>query len=152
MAEGIGAWSGLGLRLYRTPGLCRLAEGYLLGRRYTEGLEQVAQAIAIAEEIDEKWYLARLHHMRAELLQAQGEATDAAKADLRTAIEIAHAQGAKGWELRASLSLARLWHDEGNRYEASKLLGPVYGWFTEGFDTPDLKDANALLDGWTRPT
>jgi predicted ATPase len=146
LTEGISAWSGLGLRAHVTPGLCRLAEGYLLGRRYKEGLEQVAQALAIAEETDENWYLSRLHHLRAELLQAQGQNADEVGTNLRTAVEIARAQGARGWELRSATSLARLWRDEGKRAEARELLAPVYGWFTEGFDTPDLKDAKALLD------
>jgi predicted ATPase len=149
LAEGIGAWSGLGLRAYLTPGLCRLAEGCLLGGRYSEGLEQVAQALTIAAETEENWYLARLHHLRAELLQAQSRTADAAEASLRTAVEIARAQGARGWELRASLSLARLWRDEGKRDEAGKLLAPVYGWFTEGFDTADLIETKALLDELT---
>jgi predicted ATPase/class 3 adenylate cyclase len=146
LTEGIGAWRGLGLRVYLTPGLCRLAEAYLLGRRYTDGLEQVAQALATAAETEENWYLARLHHLHAELLQAQSRTRDEAEASLRTAVEIAHTQGARGWELRASVSLAGLWRDQGKRDQAAKLLAPVYGWFTEGFDTPDLKDAMALLD------
>ena len=62
------------------------------------------------------------------------------------AIRVARQQAAKGWELRASMSLARLWRDQGKREEARELLAPVYGWFTEGFGTPDLKDAKALLD------
>jgi predicted ATPase len=61
-------------------------------------------------------------------------------------LSIAQEQGAKLWELRAAVSLARLWRDQGRRAEARDLLAPIYGWFTEGFDTPDLKDAKALLD------
>jgi class 3 adenylate cyclase/predicted ATPase len=146
LTEGISAWSGLGLRAHVTPGLCRLAEGYLLGRRYAQGLEQVAQALAIAAETEENWYLARLHHLRAELLLAQNRTADTAEASLQTAVEIARMQGARGWELRASLSLARLRRDQGREAEARDLLAPVYEWFTEGFDTPDLKEAKALLD------
>jgi predicted ATPase len=146
LGDGISAWSGLGLRFHRTPGLCRLAEALLLGRRYTEGLEQVAQALAIAAETEENWYLARLHHLRAELLQAQGRNADAAEASLRTAVEIARAQGARGWELRAATSLARFWREQGKRDQARELVAPVYAWFTEGFDTPDLQEAKALLD------
>jgi predicted ATPase len=65
---------------------------------------------------------------------------------LERALTVAREQQAKSWELRASTSLARLWRDQGKRTEARDLLAPIYGWFTEGFDTPDLKDAKALLD------
>jgi predicted ATPase len=146
LAEGLDAWTRLGARSYLPRGLSLLAESYLLSRRYAEGLEQVAQALAVAAETGENWYLARLHHLRAELLQARGRDADAAEASLRTAIDIARTQGARGWELRAATSLARLWRDQGKRREAYDLLAPIYGWFTEGFDTPDLKDAKALLD------
>jgi class 3 adenylate cyclase/predicted ATPase len=146
LAEGLDVWTRLGARTYLPCGICLLAESYLLGRQYAEGLEQVALGLAAAAEIGEKWYLARLHHLRAELLQAQGRNADAAEASLRTAVDIARAQGARGWELRAATSLAQLWRDQGKRGEAHDLLGPVYGWFTEGFDTPDLQDAKALLD------
>jgi predicted ATPase len=69
-----------------------------------------------------------------------------AEADFRDAITLARGMSAKAWELRAATSLARLWRDQGRRAEAHALLAPVYGWFTEGFDTADLKEAKALLD------
>ena len=73
---------------------------------------------------------------------------DAAKAEacFERALGVARAQQAKSWELRAAMSMTRLWRDQGKRVEARELLAPVYGWFTEGFDTPDLKLAKALLD------
>ncbi len=107
LAEGVGAWSTLGARAWLPCGLCVLAEAYLLGRQYADGLEHVAQALAVAAEIGEQWYVPRLHHLRAELLQAQSRHSDAAEASLRTAVDIARAQGARGWELRAATSLAR---------------------------------------------
>ena len=75
---------------------------------------------------------------------------DSAKADeyFRRALAVARQQQAKFWELRAAMSLARLWHSQGKAQQASELLAPVYGWFTEGFDTRDLKDAKALLEEW----
>jgi predicted ATPase len=69
-----------------------------------------------------------------------------AEAHFERALAVARAQQAKSWELRAATSLARLWRDQGKRNEARELLAPVYGWFTEGFDTRDLKEANTLLD------
>jgi predicted ATPase len=83
----------------------------------------------------------------ARLLQQTNHNADAAEASLRRALEVAEPQCAKGWGLRAATSLARLWRDQGRRDEARNLLAPIYGWFTEGFDTRDLKDAKALLDG-----
>jgi predicted ATPase len=77
--------------------------------------------------------------------QASGD-VDAAEASLRKALEIAGLQFAKGWELRAATSLARLWCDQSRTQQALELLAPIYGWFTEGFDTRDLKDAKALLE------
>ncbi len=72
--------------------------------------------------------------------------TAKAQAHFERALEIARAQQAQSWELRAAMSLARLWRDQGKRTQAHDLLAPVYGWFTEGFDTLDLKEAKALLD------
>jgi predicted ATPase len=72
----------------------------------------------------------------------------AAEASFRDAINVARCQSAKTWELRAATSLARLWRDQGKRPEARDLLAPIYGWFTKGFDTPDLKEAKALLGEW----
>jgi predicted ATPase len=80
------------------------------------------------------------------LLRRDPSAPDRAEVSYRRAIERARAQEAKSWELRAATSLARLWRDQGKPAEAHELLAPVYGWFTEGFDTADLKDAKALLD------
>ncbi len=80
------------------------------------------------------------------LLRRNPSAADRAEASYRRAIERARSQEARSWELRAATSLARLWRDQGKHAQARELLAPVYGWFTEGFDTADLKDAKALLD------
>jgi predicted ATPase len=82
----------------------------------------------------------------ARLLEQTHPNADAAEASLRRALEVAELQCAKGWGLRATTSLARLWRDQGKPQRARELLAPVYGWFTEGFDTRDLKEAKALLD------
>ena len=112
----------------------------------TEGLERVAEALAIAGETGELWYVAPLHQVRAELLLQAQAPVEAVEADLQAAIQVARQQGARCWELRAATRLAHLWRDQGKRIEAHDLLAPAYGWFTEGFDTPDLKEAKSLLE------
>jgi predicted ATPase len=102
-------------------------------------------ALQIAERTGARWYTAELNRHKGELLLRQGYA-EAAEDLYRKALSIAKEQEAKLWELRAAASLARLRRDQGRHSEARDLLAPVYGWFTEGFDTPDLKEAKALLD------
>jgi predicted ATPase len=103
------------------------------------------EALQIVERTGERWYLAELNRHKGRLLLGQGNA-EAAEGLYGKALGIAEEQEAKLWELRAAVSLARLRRDQGRRAEARDLLAPVYGWFTEGFDTPDLKDAGALLN------
>jgi hypothetical protein len=91
------------------------------------------------------WWAAEIHRIEGDLLLAQHQ-TGQAEHSYWTAIKTAHQQQAASWKLRAGTSLARLWHDQGKRVEARELLFPIYGWFTEGLDTTDLKEAKALLD------
>jgi predicted ATPase len=113
-------------------------------------LSRIDEALALAGEGGEHWSDAFLHRCRGEILLKRDPANSAAAEDaFLTAIAVARQQKAKSWELRASMSMARLWRDQGKRHEARDLLGPVYGWFTEGFDTRDLKEAKALLDELT---
>jgi predicted ATPase len=107
----------------------------------------IGEATATEEESGERWFSAETRRIAGEIALISPE-RDAAKAQayFERALEIARAQQAKSWELRATMSLARLWRDQGKRAEAHDLLAPVYGWFTEGFDTLDLKEAKALLD------
>ena len=150
LVEGLGAWNQLGARIYLPHGICLLAESHLVGGRTAEGLECVARALAIAADTGEHWSVSRLHQLQAQLLlQMHGSDHESAETHLRTAIGTACAQGARGPELQAATTLARLWGDQGKRAEARTLLAPIYGWFTEGFDTPVLRDANALLDQLT---
>jgi len=109
-------------------------------------MDQVNQAITTSSEIGDRWCLPLIYMTHARLLQQTYPKADTAEASLRRALEVAELQCAKGWELRAATSLARLWRDQGKRDEARDLLAPVYGWFTEGFDTRDLKEAKTLLD------
>jgi predicted ATPase len=103
------------------------------------------EALARVERTNERLFEAELHRLRGELMLLNTGA-DQAEACLRRAIEVARAQDAKLWELRAATSLAKLWAEQGKRAQARNLLAPVYSWFTEGFDTADLTDAKALLD------
>jgi predicted ATPase len=98
----------------------------------------------VTDRTQAKYYEAEMHRVRGELFLSMHD-DGAAEASFRKAINVAQHQSAKTWELRAAMSLARLWRDQGKTVEARELLAPVYGWFTEGFDTRDLKDAKALL-------
>ena len=110
-------------------------------------LSRVDEALALAAETGERWSDAFLHRCRGEILLKRDPANTAPAEDaLLTAIAVAQQQKARSFELRAAMSLARLWRDQGKRQQARELLAPVYGWFTEGFDTLDLKEAKALLD------
>ena len=110
-----------------------------------DALALLDEALQIVERTRERWLEAELYRHKGELLLRQGHA-EAAEELYRKALSIAQEQEAKLWELRAAASLARLRRDQGRSAEARDLLAPVYGWFTEGFDTPDLKEAKALLD------
>ena len=107
----------------------------------------IAEAITATETIRETWYQAEVYRTAGEIA-LKTAAPDAAKAEayFERALAIARKQQAKSWELRASMSLARLWRDHGKPQQARELLAPVYGWFTEGFNTLDLKEAKALLE------
>ena len=95
----------------------------------------------------ERWYEPELYRLKGELLLAHAMGHDTeAETCFRQALDIARRQQAKSWELRAALSLSRLWQRQGKRDEARELLAEVYGWFTEGFDTADLQEAKALLE------
>jgi predicted ATPase len=110
-----------------------------------EALAQLGDALRIVETTGERWFEAEIYRQKGWLLLRQGH-TDAAEELYRIALGIAREQQAKLWELRAAVSLARLRRDQSRRAAARDLLAPIYGWFTEGFDTPDLKEAKALLD------
>jgi predicted ATPase len=102
-------------------------------------------ALQIIEKTGERWFAAELNRHKGQFLLRQGH-SEAAEELYYKALSIAEEQEAKLWELRAAASLAQLRRDQGRPAEARDLLAPVYGWFTEGFGTPDLKDAKALLD------
>jgi tetratricopeptide (TPR) repeat protein len=119
-----------------------LAEAQALGGALADGLRALDEALTVNPE--ERFWRPETLRLRGEIRRRQGE-EELAEADFHAAIALAREMSAKAWELRAAMSLARLWHDQGKRAEARDLLAPVYAWFTEGFDTADLKDAAALL-------
>jgi adenylate cyclase len=115
-----------------------------------EGLEAVSYGLASGEKTGQTYFEARLHHLKGELLLMKNSSnTEGAESCFRTAVEVARRQGAKLFELSATTSLARLLAQHGRRDEARAMLAEIYNWFTEGFDTRDLKEAKALLNELT---
>jgi predicted ATPase len=136
----------LGVAWYQARYLCLLADVHAQLRQAEPGLRVVADARELVARNDEHMWEGEVDRIEGELLRVQGASVPAIEACFARAIAGARQQAAKAFELRAATSLARLWADQGKGTEASNLLAPVYGWFTEGFDTADLKDAKALLD------
>jgi predicted ATPase len=125
--------------------LTLLADAYRDVQQPQNGLRQLAEAISVTDKTQNRYYEAEMHRVRGELFLSMHDHS-AAEASFRKAIKVAQHQSAKTWELRAAMSLARLWRDQGKPQQARELLAPIYAWFTEGFDTLDLKEAKALLD------
>jgi predicted ATPase len=142
----------IGSTAYRSTGargnmpyqVALLAAASEIAGNVEECLALLDDALQIVENTSERWFAADLIRHKGQLLLKQGHSEDAEELYLK-ALSIAAEQGAKLWELRAAVSLARLRRDQGRHAEASDLLAPIYGWFTEGFDTPDLKEAKELL-------
>ena len=122
-----------------------LAEAYRRANQTTEGLIQLSEALELVERTGERWYEGELCRLNGEMLIANDDRPGAEPCFSRALAE-ARRKRAKLFELRAATSLARLWRDQGKLQQARELLAPVYGWFTEGFDTLDLKEAKALLE------
>jgi predicted ATPase len=136
-----------GVETTRPYFLVLLADAYGMLREPREGLTVLAEALRFAETMGERWYAPELYRLQGDLLlQQSADHQVEAERCFHHALAIARTQQAKSLELRAATSLARLWQQQGKRREAHDLLAPVYHWFTEGFDTLDLKDAKALLD------
>jgi DNA-binding winged helix-turn-helix (wHTH) protein/predicted ATPase len=172
MRQGLVAFRATGAELLCPYLLALLADACGRGGQIAAGLDALAEALRAAEQREERFYEAELHRLQGELLLRQcavvectptqresppgptaavgvlgrGHQLLEAAACFQRAREIAQRQGAKSLELRATLSLARLWQQQGQRAAAHKLLAPVYSWFTEGFDTPDLQEAKTLLE------
>ena len=162
------AWRATGAELVRPYYLALLAEAYGRVEQTEEGLTALSEALTLVNKTEERWYEAELYRLKGELTLQSGKSTSQkgksqksevtdprplipdpqaeAEACFHKAIEIARKQQAKSLELRATMSLARLWQQQGKRAEAHTLLSEIYNWFTEGFDTKDLQEAKALLE------
>jgi predicted ATPase len=145
LRQGIAIYRATGANLLMPFYLTILAEAHGMGAQPQAGLDRLAEAAKLVEMTQERWAEAEMHRVRGTLLLSMNEHAEAEKS-YRDALSVAQRQSAKFWELRAATSLARLWRDQGKRAEACDLLAPVYGWFTEGFNTPVLQDAKSLLD------
>ena len=142
---GSAAYRDAGSEVWMTYYVALLARACETAGQIEEAVTLLDDGLRIVERTGERWLEADLYRHKGELLLRQGQA-ETAENLYRKALSIAREQEAKLWELRATVSLARLRRDQGRCAQARDLLAPVYGWFTEGFDTPDLKDAKTLLD------
>ncbi len=145
--QGLAAYAATGARVQSTYYLALLAQALARCGHYDDGLTVLGEAAALVEETGERFFEAEIHRLRGNLLLALDENGHAeAEACYRKALEVAQAQEARSLELRAACDFARLLAECGERGQAAELLAPIYSWFTEGFDTADLKEAKALLD------
>jgi predicted ATPase/class 3 adenylate cyclase len=144
--EGFAAWRAQGARVMWPWFLALLAEACGKAGQVEEGLHALDEALEAIQTMEDRIYGAEVYRLKGELLLQQSVAhQEEAEACYQQALEAARRQQAKSWELRAAMSLSRLWQRQGKRDDARKLLAPIYGWFTEGFDTADLQEAKALL-------
>ena len=147
LTSGITAWRSTGATVFMPWFLSLLARAYAGLSEFDDAWRCIGEAMTAVETTKEKWSEAEVHRVAGEIaLLSQEPDTAKAEAYFERALSVGRQQQAKSWELRAAMSMARLWRDQGKRDEARELLAPVYGWFTEGFDTLDLKDAKVLLD------
>jgi predicted ATPase len=142
--NGTNEWTGLGRTTLLPYGFAFLAEGLAQHGDHASALIALVEGLASADATGQHLWDAELHRLTGTILLAKNK-RDEAQMSLQRAIRVAQAQQAKSLELRAATSLARLLGEQGRRTEAMELLAPVYGWFTEGFDTKDLQDAKSLL-------
>ena len=145
--SGISGYRATGSTLWTPLSLAVLAKSHAELDEHDEATRCIDEALTCVETSQERWCAAEIERLAGEItLKSPQKNVAEAKNYFLRAIAIAQKQQAKSWELRAAMSLARLWRDEGRPQQARELLAPVYGWFTEGFDTRDLKEAKALLE------
>jgi predicted ATPase len=145
LRSGSSAYSATGAETRISYHIALLAKACETAGQVEEALSLLDDALQIAERIGERWFAAELYRHKGQFMLRHGD-SEAAEELYRQALTIAKEQEAKLWELRAAVTLAKLGRDQGRRSDAHDLLAPVYRWFTEGFDTQDLKGAKALLD------
>jgi predicted ATPase len=147
ITSGLAAYRSTGAALWLPLFLSYLTISYAALGKFDDAWRSVVEAKRVIGRTKEKWFEAEVHRIAGEIaLQSPQPDVAKAQADFERALAVARKQQAKSWELRAAMSMARLWRDRGKTVEARELLAPVYGWFTEGFDTRDLKEAKALLE------
>jgi DNA-binding response OmpR family regulator/class 3 adenylate cyclase/predicted ATPase len=147
LTSGIEAWRSTGSTLWTPCYLSHLAQAHAGLGQLDDARRCISEAMTVVETTKATWCESEIHRIAGEIaLLSPGPDAAQAEACLQRALAIARVQQAKSWELRAATGMARLWRDQGRHREARDLLAPVYGWFTEGFDTLDLREAKALLD------
>jgi predicted ATPase len=151
MRQGQAAVRATGAKLGQSYRLAMLAEAYGQVGQAEEGFTLLAEALAVVQETGERFREAELYRLKGELtLQSRVQSLEfrvqEAEECFRKALDVVRQQSAKSLELRAVMSLSRLWQQEGKKEEARQMLAEIYGWFTEGFDTTDLQEAKALLE------
>jgi len=147
ITSGIAAWRSTGSTLWVPFYLSHLAGAHAKLGLFDDAWRCIGEATTAVATTKESWCEAEVHRIAGEIaLKSPGPDAAKGEAYFDRALAVARRQQAKAWELRAATSLARLWRDEGKVQQARELLAPVYGWFIEGFDTRDLKDAKALLE------
>jgi predicted ATPase len=147
MRQGMAALQAIGTEIQRAYSLGLLANAYRQAGQVNEGLAVLDEALAAVDKTGGRWAEVELHLLKGELLMRQA-VSNAQQAEIcfRQALAVAGHQQAKSLELRTAMSLSRLWQQQGKQAEARRLLSDIYGWFTEGLDTADLKQAKALLE------
>jgi predicted ATPase len=145
MRDALNIYRGTGARFQAPFLLTLIAEASLARNDWTDGKSAISEALSLIEETGEGHVVPEVYRIRGDLLA--GSKKGDPEADYLKALELARLQGTRLFELRAAMSLARFWADQRKRVEARDLLVPIYEWFTEGFDMPDIKSAKTLLDG-----
>ena len=147
ITAGVAAWRSTGSVAFVPWSLSNLTRAYAELGQFDYAWRSIDEALTAIETTKERWCEAEVHRTAGEIaLKSPRPDAPSAEAHFERALALARAQHAKSWELRAAMSMARLWRNQGKRNEACDLLALVYNWFTEGFDTVDLKEAKALLD------
>jgi predicted ATPase len=143
---GLTAMRSTGTTMWMPLWLSYLAKANAEIGQFDDARRCIGEAMAAVEMAKEKWCEAEVNRIAGNIALLSLEPDARAEEYFERALAVARAQQAKSWELRAAISMARLWRDQGRRDEARNLLAPLFGWFTEGFDTHDLKEAKLLLD------